>query len=92
MVNLYWTIGAYDLVAVFDMPDHASFTAMALEIGALRGGPCRHPASVQRGRVQADRGQDGLTVSGRRRPTSAIDGMQPFKPRNRGLSGGSYCQ
>jgi uncharacterized protein with GYD domain len=37
MVELYWTLGAYDLVGVFDMPDDASFTAMALEIGALGG-------------------------------------------------------
>jgi uncharacterized protein with GYD domain len=35
MVTLYWTIGAYDLVAVFDMRDDARFTAMALEIGTL---------------------------------------------------------
>src|ERR1035437_8379221 len=62
MVHLYWTIGAYDLVGVFDMPDEASFTARALESGAL-GGPYQHRAGVQRGRVQADRGQNGLTVS-----------------------------
>jgi uncharacterized protein with GYD domain len=37
MVDIYWTLGAYDLVSVFDMPDDASFTAMALEIGALGG-------------------------------------------------------
>ncbi len=35
MVNLYWTVGPYDLVGVFDMPDAESLTAMALEIGAL---------------------------------------------------------
>jgi uncharacterized protein with GYD domain len=37
MVHLYWTIGAYDLAGVFDMPDGASFTAMALESGAFGG-------------------------------------------------------
>ncbi len=35
MVNLYWTVGPYDLVGVFDMPDAESLTAMALEIGAV---------------------------------------------------------
>ena len=34
MLQLYWTLGAYDLVGIFDMPDEASVTAMALEIGA----------------------------------------------------------
>jgi uncharacterized protein with GYD domain len=34
LVELYWTLGAYDLVGVFEMPDDASLTAMALELGA----------------------------------------------------------
>jgi uncharacterized protein with GYD domain len=37
IVDLYWTLGAYDLVGVFEMPDDASFTALALEISALGG-------------------------------------------------------
>lgn len=37
LVELYWTLGAYDLVGVFEMPDDASLTAMALEIGAIGG-------------------------------------------------------
>lgn len=37
IVDLYWTLGPYDLVGVFDMPDDASLTAMALEIGAVGG-------------------------------------------------------
>ncbi len=35
MVDVYWTLGPYDLVGVFDMPDDASFTALGLELGAL---------------------------------------------------------
>ena len=34
LTSLYWTLGAYDLVGIFDMPDDASFTALALEIGS----------------------------------------------------------
>ncbi len=37
LVELYWTLGAYDLVGVFEMPDDASLTAMALEVGAIGG-------------------------------------------------------
>ena len=31
--DIYWTIGSYDLVGIFDAPDDASFTAFALTIG-----------------------------------------------------------
>ena len=31
----YWTLGAYDLVAIFDAPDDASMTALGLSIGKL---------------------------------------------------------
>ena len=32
--DIYWTIGAYDLVAVFDAPDEESLTAALLKLGA----------------------------------------------------------
>src|SRR2546428_13469388 len=32
--DIYWTIGAYDLVAVFDAPDEESLTAALLQLGA----------------------------------------------------------
>ena len=37
LVHLYWTLGDYDLIGIFDMPDDASITAMALEVGAVGG-------------------------------------------------------
>jgi uncharacterized protein with GYD domain len=31
--ELYWTLGQYDVVAIFDAPDEASATALGLSIG-----------------------------------------------------------
>ncbi len=30
----YWTLGSYDIVAIFDAPDEASITALSMAIGA----------------------------------------------------------
>ena len=30
----YWTLGSYDVVAIFEAPDDASITAMALALGS----------------------------------------------------------
>ena len=32
--EIYWTLGAYDVVALFDAPDDASITTLALALGA----------------------------------------------------------
>ena len=32
--EIYWTLGSYDVVALFDAPDDASMTALGLAIGA----------------------------------------------------------
>ena len=32
--EFYWTLGSYDVVAIFDAPDDASITAFGLAIGA----------------------------------------------------------
>lgn len=32
--EIYWTLGAYDVVALFDAPDDASMTALALALGS----------------------------------------------------------
>ena len=32
--DFYWTLGTYDVVAIFDAPDEASMTALGLAIGA----------------------------------------------------------
>ena len=32
--DFYWTLGAYDVVAIFEAPDDASITALGLAIGA----------------------------------------------------------
>ena len=31
--EFYWTLGSYDVVAIFDAPDDASITALGLAIG-----------------------------------------------------------
>jgi uncharacterized protein with GYD domain len=31
--DFYWTLGSYDVVAIFDAPDEASMTALGLAIG-----------------------------------------------------------
>lgn len=33
--DIYWTLGAYDLVVVAEFPDAESYTAFALALGAL---------------------------------------------------------
>ena len=33
--EFYWTLGSYDVVAIFDAPDDASMTALGLAIGAM---------------------------------------------------------
>jgi uncharacterized protein with GYD domain len=32
--EFYWTLGSYDVVAIFEAPDDASMTALGLAIGA----------------------------------------------------------
>jgi uncharacterized protein with GYD domain len=34
MKEIYWTMGQFDVIAVFDAPDDASMSAVALAIGA----------------------------------------------------------
>lgn len=34
VVNIYWTLGAHDVVAIFEAPDDATFTAFGLAIGS----------------------------------------------------------
>jgi uncharacterized protein with GYD domain len=73
MVHLYWTIGAYDLVGVFDMPDEASFTARALESGALGGSvptPCGRSTRTSSSRSWPKRA-DGLQGSEHSRQAQA---------------------
>jgi uncharacterized protein with GYD domain len=33
--DMYWTLGTYDIVAVFDSPDDTAMTALGLSIGRL---------------------------------------------------------
>jgi uncharacterized protein with GYD domain len=33
--DMYWTLGQYDVAAIFDAPDEAAATSLALSIGAL---------------------------------------------------------
>jgi uncharacterized protein with GYD domain len=33
--EVYWTLGQYDVAAVFDAPDDATITALLLSVGAL---------------------------------------------------------
>ncbi|HXS51458.1 MAG TPA: GYD domain-containing protein [Usitatibacter sp.] len=33
MKDIYWTLGEYDVVAIFESPDEASITALTLAIG-----------------------------------------------------------
>ena len=35
MKEMYWTLGQFDLVAVFEAPDDAAITALGLNIGKL---------------------------------------------------------
>jgi len=32
--EIYWTVGKYDVVAIFDAPDDATMTALCLALGA----------------------------------------------------------
>jgi len=34
MKDIYWTLGAYDVVAIFDAPDESAMTALGLALGA----------------------------------------------------------
>lgn len=33
--DIYWTLGAYDIVAIMEAPDDETVTAAALQVGAL---------------------------------------------------------
>ena len=33
--DVYWTLGAHDLVAIFDAPDEESMTALGLSLGKM---------------------------------------------------------
>ena len=35
MGQIYWTVGPYDLVSVFEAPDEQSATAFLLELGSV---------------------------------------------------------
>jgi uncharacterized protein with GYD domain len=34
VTQIYWTLGSYDVVAIFEAPDDASITALALTLGS----------------------------------------------------------
>ncbi len=34
MVDIFWTLGKYDFVAIFDMPDPESMAALLMRVGA----------------------------------------------------------
>ncbi len=35
IAHIFWTMGAYDLVVVFDAPDDEAVSAFSLKVGAL---------------------------------------------------------
>jgi len=35
MTHVYWTLGTYDIVGIFEAPDEASITALGLSIGQM---------------------------------------------------------
>lgn len=35
ILNIYWTVGSYDLVAIVEAPDDETATALLLQVGAL---------------------------------------------------------
>jgi len=35
MKEIYWTLGAHDIVAIFEAPDDATMTALGLSLGKL---------------------------------------------------------
>lgn len=52
--DLYWTLGSYDIVGVFDAPDDASMTALGLSIasgGNVRTQTMRAFSGEEMGRI-----------------------------------------
>jgi uncharacterized protein with GYD domain len=53
LVNLYWTVGPYDLVGIVDAPDDETATAALLQVGGL--GSVRTTTLRAFGRDEMDR-------------------------------------
>ncbi|GGW67926.1 GYD domain-containing protein [Streptomyces xantholiticus] len=53
VLNLYWTVGPYDIVAVVEAPDDETATAVLLQVGAL--GNVRSTTLRAFGREEMDR-------------------------------------
>ena len=60
--DVFWTLGAYDVVAVVEAPDDISMTALGLSTGAL-GNVRTDPASICTGRHEDDTWQDGQELN-----------------------------
>ncbi|MGX1881273.1 GYD domain-containing protein [Streptomyces sp. NPDC055287] len=53
LLNIYWTVGSYDLVAVVEAPDDETATAILLQVGGL--GNVRTTTLRAFGREEMDR-------------------------------------
>ncbi|WP_326756265.1 GYD domain-containing protein [Streptomyces hirsutus] len=53
VLNLYWTVGSYDLVAVVEAPDEETATALLLQLGGV--GNVRTTTLRAFGREEMDR-------------------------------------
>ncbi|GAA1525611.1 GYD domain-containing protein [Streptomyces albidochromogenes] len=53
LLNIYWTVGSYDIVAVVEAPDDETATAMLLQVGGL--GNVRTTTLRAFGREEMDR-------------------------------------
>ncbi|MDH6628283.1 uncharacterized protein with GYD domain [Streptomyces sp. LBL] len=53
LLNLYWTVGSYDLVAVVEAPDDETVTAVLLQLGGV--GNVRTTTLRAFGRKEMDR-------------------------------------
>src|SRR5262249_27473503 len=75
MKDIYWTLGAYDVVAIFDAPDESAMTALGLALGAE--GNVRTP-------TMRAFGKDGM--NGMRRKAAWAQGLRRADAATRGGS------
>ena len=65
VTDMYWTLGQYDVAAIFDAPDEAAATSLALSVGAqgnvrtqlLRAFNEKEVGAILRGMAKPTRGK-----------------------------------
>ena len=82
--DIYWTLGPFDGLLVFNAPDEETATALMLHLGSLRQRPHADNSCIQGGRDGGNPGKDEWMMACVQPPTEdAFGGNSPCRPTRR---------